>query len=94
MFSNKVEQLKHSGTVSVGLMNLMSYCDKLQFQNLKEMKTTFTRPRKCHSLFFKHEAVIKETICLLSYLHFLINFPSFSKMGVIHTLSVIAFSVE
>lgn len=43
MISNEVEQLKCSQTMSVELMNFLNYCDKLQFHNLKEMKTTSLR---------------------------------------------------
>lgn len=96
LMSNKVEQLKRSRTMSVELMNFLNYCDKLQFHSLKEMKTTSLRNQEsatvCH---LNRRLVINQTTCfLLSYLHSLINFPSFSNLGVIHTLSIIAFLVE
>ena len=40
MISNKVEQLKRPRTMSVELMNFLHYYDKLQFHNLKAMKST------------------------------------------------------
>lgn len=43
MIPNKVEQLKCSWTICEELMNFLNYCDKLQFHNLKEMKTTSLR---------------------------------------------------
>lgn len=46
MIPNKVEQLKCSWATSEELMDFLYCCDKLQFHNLEETKTTSLRTQE------------------------------------------------